>query len=141
MDLQNTTIGIVVARFNDNITTKLLHATQQTLIEKGVPKENITTTWVPGAFEIPLIAQKMAQAGKYQAIVSLGAIIRGETPHFDFVAQQAGNGIMQVALKTNIPVIFGILTTDSVEQAQKRVSRGKDYALGALEMIKILESM
>ena len=136
-------ILIIVARFNDMITRSLLAGATDALREAGLKDEQVKTVWVPGSFEIPVVAAKAARSGKYAAVICLGAVIRGETPHFDFVAGQAASGLMSIGLETGIPVIFGILTTDTIEQALARSgikggNKGRDSAQAALEMIKVL---
>lgn len=138
------TIGIVVGRFNDFITNKLLDGAINTLKQYGVNKKNVDIAWVPGAFEIPLIAQKMAQKSKYDAIITLGAVIRGDTPHFDYVCNEAAKGISTASLKTEKPVIFGILTTDTTEQALERSgikagNKGAEAAVAAIEMANLIK--
>ena len=139
-------IGIVVSRFNEFISSKLLAGALDALQRHGVADENITIAWVPGAFEVPLITKKMAQSGKYDAVIALGCIIRGATPHFDYVANEAAKGIGHVMLDTGVPVLFGILTTENIEQAIERAgtkagNKGADAAMGALEMINLLEQI
>ncbi len=136
-------ILIVVARFNDMITRSLLVGATDCLRDSGVKDSHVVVVWVPGSFEIPVVAAKAARSGKYSAVICLGAVIRGETPHFDFVAGQAASGVMNIALETGIPVIFGVLTTDTIEQALARSgikggNKGRDSAQAALEMIKVL---
>lgn len=136
-------ILIVVARFNDMITRSLLVGATDCLRDSGVKDSHVMVVWVPGSFEIPVVAAKAARSGKYSAVICLGAVIRGETPHFDFVAGQAASGVMNIALETGIPVIFGVLTTDTIEQALARSgikggNKGRDSAQAALEMIKVL---
>ena len=136
-------ILIVVARFNDMITRSLLVGATDCLRDSGVKDSHVAVVWVPGSFEIPVVAAKAARSGKYSAVICLGAVIRGETPHFDFVAGQAASGVMNIALETGIPVIFGVLTTDTIEQALARSgikggNKGRDSAQAALEMIKVL---
>jgi 6,7-dimethyl-8-ribityllumazine synthase len=136
-------ILIIVARFNDMITRSLLAGATDALREAGLKDEQVKTVWVPGSFEVPVVAAKAARSGKYAAVICLGAVIRGETPHFDFVAGQAASGLMSIGLETGIPVIFGILTTDTIEQALARSgikggNKGRDSAQAALEMIKVL---
>jgi 6,7-dimethyl-8-ribityllumazine synthase len=136
-------ILIIVSRFNDMITRSLLAGASDALTESGLKGDQVKTIWVPGSFEIPVVAAKAARSGKYSAVICLGAVIRGETPHFDFVAGQAASGLMNIGLETGIPVIFGILTTDTIEQALARSgikggNKGRDSALAALEMIKVL---
>jgi 6,7-dimethyl-8-ribityllumazine synthase len=138
--------GIVVGRFNALITESLLAACRDTLSRHGVPADSIDVVWVPGSFEIPLLAQKMAAGKKYVAVICLGCVIRGETAHFDHVAGQAAAGVMQASLSTGVPVIFGILTTDTVEQAMNRAglkagNKGADAALAAIEMANLLGRM
>jgi 6,7-dimethyl-8-ribityllumazine synthase len=137
-------IGIVAARFNDFITGKLLEGAVDAFVRHGGDKENLTVAYVPGAFEIPLAAKKMAQSGKYDAVLCLGAVIRGATPHFDMVANEATKGVAHVGLETGVPVIFGILTTDSIEQAVERAgtksgNKGFDTMNTAIEMVNLLK--
>ena len=113
-------IGIVAARFNEFITSKLLSGAVDGLTRHDVKEEQIDVAWVPGAFEIPLIAQKMAQSGKYDAVICLGAVIRGATTHYDYVCAEVSKGIAQISLQTGVPVMFGVLTTDTIEQAIER---------------------
>ena len=138
--------GIVASRFNEFITTKLIGGALDTLTRHGVADENITLAWVPGAFEIPLTAKAMAASGNYDAVIALGCVIRGATPHFDYVAAEAAKGVGQVALQTGVPVIFGVLTTDSIEQAIERAgtksgNKGSDAAMAAMEMTSLLEKL
>jgi len=138
--------GIVVARFNEFITSKLLAGALDVLSRHGVPDDAVTVAWVPGAFEIPLIAKKMAQSGRSDAIIALGCVIRGATPHFEYVAAEAAKGVGMVMLETGVPVMFGILTTDSIEQAVERAgtkagNKGADAAMGALEMVSLLDAL
>ena len=113
-------IGIVIARFNESVTSRLLQGARSALAEHGVRDEDVTVAWVPGSLEIPLIAKKMGQSGRYDAVVGLGAVIRGETDHYQYVAGEAAKGIASAGLQTSVPVIFGVLTTDTVEQAMER---------------------
>jgi len=134
--------GIVVARFNDFVTTILLEGAQKTLIEKGVSPDDIVVAWVPGSFEIPFAAKKLATSKKCDAVICLGALIRGETSHFDLIAHAASSGIEQVSRETGIPVIFGVLTTDNVEEAMARVGgnsghKGEEAANAAIEMAQL----
>ncbi len=136
--------GIVASRFNEFITRKLLDGALDVLRRHEVPDDQISVAWSPGSFEIPLIAQKMAESGKYHAVIALGAVIRGATPHFDYVAAEAAKGVAQAMLSTGVPVIFGILTTDSIEQAIERAgtkagNKGGDAALAAIEMANLME--
>lgn len=139
-------IGIVVSRFNEFITSKLLGGALDALTRHGVKEEDVTVAWAPGAFEVPLVAKHMAQSGKFNAVLALGCVIRGATPHFDYVAAEAAKGIGHVMLDTGVPVMFGILTTDSIEQAIERAgtksgNKGSDAAMGALEMANLLEQL
>lgn len=139
-------IGIVAARFNDFITSKLIEGAHDSFVRHGGKTENLDLVRVPGAFEIPLAAQKMAESGKYDAIVCLGAVIRGATPHFDMVANEAAKGIAQASLKSGVPVIFGVLTTDSIEQAVERAgtksgNKGFDAMTSAVEMVNLIKSL
>ena len=136
-------IGIVAARFNEFITSKLLSGAVDGLTRHDVKEEQIDVAWVPGAFEIPLIAQKMAQSGKYDAVICLGAVIRGATTHYDYVCAEVSKGIAQISMQTGVPVMFGVLTTDTIEQAIERAgskagNKGFDCAAGAIEMINLL---
>ena len=138
--------GLVVSRFNEMISKKLLDGALDALRRQGVKEEDIEIAWVPGSYETPVVALKMAEAKKYEAIICLGAILRGATPHFDYVATVATKGIAKVALKTGIPVINGIITADSLEQAieragTKRGNKGFDAALSAIEMANLIRKM
>ncbi|NLZ17666.1 MAG: 6,7-dimethyl-8-ribityllumazine synthase [Desulfobulbaceae bacterium] len=139
-------IGIVVARFNSFIAEKLLEGAIDSLVRSGVRSEDIVVARVPGAFEIPLVTQKMARAGKYDAVLCLGAVIRGATPHFDYVAGEVAKGTAQVMLDTGVPILFGVLTTDTIEQAIERAgtkagNKGSDVAVAALEMANLLDEL
>ena len=139
-------VGIVCARFNEFIVSKLLGGAIDGLTRHGVSKEDIAVSWVPGAFEIPLIAKRMAKSGKYDTIICLGAVIRGATSHYDLVCNEATKGIAQVSLETGIPVIFGINTTETIEQAIERAgtkvgNKGYDAALTAIEMVNLLRGL
>jgi 6,7-dimethyl-8-ribityllumazine synthase len=145
-DARGHKYGIVVARFNRPITELLLEGAIDALTRHGVEKADIAVSWVPGAFEIPLIAQKMAESKKYDGIISIGAVIRGETAHFDFVAAQSAAGVMQSNLSSGIPVIYAILTTENKEQAEvragtKSVNLGFSYALSAIEMVNLIKNI
>lgn len=136
-------IGIVVSRFNSFIAEKLVEGALDTLIRSGVADDDIEVARVPGAYEIPLLAQKMVKSDRFDAVICLGVIIRGATPHFDFVANEAAKGIAQVSLDSGVPVMFGVLTTDNIEQAIERAgskggNKGSDCAVAALEMINLL---
>ena len=142
LSAQGQKIGIVAARFNEFITSKLLGGAEDSFIRHGGDPDDIEVAWVPGAFEIPLITKKMADSGRYDAVVCLGAVIRGATPHFDMVANEATKGIAKVGLDSNIPVIFGVLTTDSIEQAVERAgtkagNKGFDAMTTAIEMVNL----
>lgn len=137
-------LGIVVARFNEFIGSKLLDGAIDAAVRHGVLKDDITVAWVPGAFEIPLAAKKMVKSGVYDAVVCLGAVIRGNTPHFDYVAAEVSKGIAHVSLEAEKPVIFGVLTTDSIEQAIERAgtksgNKGAEAVNTAIEMVNLLE--
>ena len=139
-------IGIVAARFNEFITSKLLGGAVDAFVRHGGEDGKIDVAWVPGAFEVPLVAKKMAESGKYDAVVCLGAVIRGATPHFDMVANEATKGIANVSLQTEVPVIFGILTTDSIEQAVERAgtkagNKGFGAMTTAIEMVNLLKTI
>jgi 6,7-dimethyl-8-ribityllumazine synthase len=139
-------VGIVVARFNELITRNLLDGARDALRRGGVADDDVTVAWVPGSFEIPLVAKTMACSGRYDAVVCLGAVIRGATAHFDHVAGQAASGVARAGLDTGVPVIFGILTTDTIDQALERVgakgtNRGADAAFAALEMASLLRQL
>jgi len=139
---QGKKYGIVVGRFNEFISSKLLSGAIDTLKRHGAKEEEISVAWVPGAFEIPLIAQKMAESGKFDAVITLGAVIRGSTPHFDYVCSEVSKGVAAVSLKTGIPAIFGVLTTDSIEQAIERAgtkagNKGSEAAVTAIEMVNL----
>ena len=139
-------VGIVVARFNEFITSKLLGGAIDGLKRENVKEEDIDVAWVPGAFEIPLIAKKMAESKKYDAVICLGAVIRGSTTHYDYVCNEVSKGIASVSLEAQIPVLFGVLTTENIEQAVERSgskagNKGYDCALAALEMINVINQM
>jgi len=139
---QGLKVGIVVGRFNEFISSKLLSGALDALKRHGVEDEDIATAWVPGAFEIPLIAQKMAESKQYDAVITLGAVIRGGTPHFEYVCSEVTKGVAAITLKTGLPVIFGVLTVDSIEQAIERAgtkagNKGWDAATVAIEMANL----
>jgi 6,7-dimethyl-8-ribityllumazine synthase len=138
--------AIVAARFNALVTESLLAGCRDALARHGVPNDRVDVAWVPGSFEIPLVAEKLASSGGYVAVICLGCVIRGETAHFDHVAGQAAAGVMHAALAASVPVIFGILTTDSVEQALNRAglkggNKGADAAMAAIEMVNLLSRL
>ena len=137
---------IVVSRFNEFISGKLLEGAIDTLIQHGVKDSDISVVWVPGSFEIPMTAQRIAGSGKYDAVICLGVIIRGETPHFDFIASEAAKGIAQISMTSDCPVTFGVLTTDSIEQAIERAgtksgNKGADAAMAMLEMADLFSQI
>ncbi len=134
---EGRTVGIVIARFNGEITNRLLASALDALAEQGVPQEAVTVMPVPGAFELPLAAMAMAKTRRYSCIVALGAVIRGETPHFDYVAGEAASGLQLAALETGVPVAFGLLTTDTTAQAEARVDKGAEAVRTALEMADV----
>ena len=141
-----TRVGIVAARFNEFIVSKLIGGAHDGLVRHGVSEENIDLAWVPGAFEIPLIASKMAKSGKYDAVICLGAVIRGATSHYDYVCSEVSKGIASVSLTSDIPVMFGVLTTDNIEQAIERAgtkagNKGYDCALSAIEMVNLIKEL
>ena len=139
-------VGIVAARFNEFITSKLLGGALDGLSRHGVEGDDIDLAWVPGAFEIPLIASKMAKSGKYDAVICLGAVIRASTSHYDYVCAEVSKGIATVSLNSDVPVMFGVLTTDTIEQAIERAgtkagNKGYDCALGAVEMVNLIRAI
>lgn len=143
---ENIKIGIVAARFNEFITSKLLSGAIDGLERHNVAKNDIDVAWVPGAFEIPLIAKKMAESGKYDAVICLGAVIRGATSHYDYVCNEVSKGIASVSLSAGIPVMFGVVTTENIEQAIERAgtkagNKGYDCALGAIEMVNLIREI
>ena len=139
-------VGIVASRFNEFIVGKLVAGAEDGLVRHGVADDDISVAWVPGAFEIPVIAKKMAHSGKYDAIICVGAVIRGQTSHYDYVCAEVSKGIAQISLEAGIPVMFGILTTDTIEQAIERAgskagNKGYDCALGAIEMVNLMKQL
>lgn len=146
LDATGKRFAIIAARFNEFITQPLLHGAVDTLERHGASTDQITVVWVPGSFEIPLMAHRLAKSQNYDAIICLGAVIRGATAHFDFVASESAKGIASVALSTGVPVVFGILTTDSIEQAIERAgtklgNKGAESATNAIEMVSLLSSL
>lgn len=138
--------GIVISRFNEFIGSKLLSGAIDALERHGVDESNIEIAWVPGAFEIPLVAKKMAKTGRYDSVICLGAVIRGSTPHFDIVANEVSKGIAHIGLETEVPIIFGVLTTDSIEQAIERAgtkagNKGFEAGVTAIEMANLLKEI
>jgi len=139
-------VGIVASRFNELIVSKLVGGALDALVRHGAEAEAVTLAWVPGAYEIPLAARRMARSGRYDAVICLGAVIRGNTPHFDFVASEVSKGVAAVSLETDLPVVFGVLTTDTVEQALDRAgvkagNKGFDAAVTAIEMVNLFKAM
>lgn len=139
-------VGIVASRFNEIIVNKLLGGAVDGLVRHGVEEDNITAAWVPGAFEIPVAAQRMAKSGKYDAVICVGAVIRGDTSHYDYVCNEVSKGIAHVSLETGIPVLFGVITTENIEQAIARAgskagNKGYDCALSAIEMVNLIGQM
>ena len=139
-------VGIVASRFNELIVSKLVGGALDALVRHGAEAEAVTLAWVPGAYEIPLAARRMARSGRYDAVICLGAVIRGNTPHFDFVASEVSKGVAAVSLETDLPVVFGVLTTDTVEQALDRAgvkagNEGFDAAVTAIEMVNLFKAM
>ena len=139
-------VGIVASRFNEIIVNKLVGGAVDGLRRHGVEEENISTAWVPGAFEIPLIAQKMAASGKYDAVIAVGAVIRGSTSHYDYVCNEVSKGVAQASLSTGVPVLFGVITTENIEQAIERAgskagNKGYDCALAAIEMVNLVDQI
>ena len=139
-------IGIVVSRFNEFITSKLLSGAEDTLRRHGANEDDITVAWVPGAFEIPLIAKKMAKSGKYDGIIALGAVIRGATSHYDYVCNEVSKGIALVNMETEVPTAFGVVTTENIEQAVERAgtkagNKGSDAAMAVIEMVKLAKQL
>ncbi len=138
--------GIVVSRFNDFISKRLLEGAVDTLIRHGAKENEIEAVWTPGAFEIPMVANKLVKSKKYDAVICLGAVIKGSTPHFEYVANEAAKGIAKISLDTGVPVIFGIITAETLEQAIERAgtkdgNKGRDAALSAIEMANLLENI
>ncbi len=143
---QNIRVGIVAARFNEFIVNKLVGGAMDALLRHDVREEDIDLAWVPGAFEIPLIAKKMAESGKYDAVICLGAVIRGATSHYDLVCNEAAKGIAHVSLDSGVPVLFGVVTTENIEQAIERAgskagNKGYDSAMAAIEMVNLVRAI
>ena len=146
MVAEGVKIGIVVARFNEFITSKLLGGAMDGLVRHGMNEDDVDVAWVPGAFEIPLIAKKMAKSGKYDAVIALGAVIRGSTSHYDYVCNEVSKGVAAASMESGVPVMFGIVTTENIEQAIERAgtkagNKGYDCALGAIEMVNLIRTM
>lgn len=143
---QGLKVAIVAARFNEFITSKLIAGANDMLVRHDVKEEDITLAWVPGAFEIPLIAKRLAETKKFDAIITLGAVIKGSTPHFDYVCAEVSKGVANVGLNSDTPIIFGVLTTNSIQEAIERAgtkagNKGADAALGALEMANLIRNI
>ena len=139
-------IAIVVSRFNDFVTGRLLGAAQETLREQGIPDDAVEVLWVPGAFEVPIAAQRVAETGRIAAVVCLGCLIKGETPHFDYISSACAHGITAAAAATGVPMAFGVLTTNSLEQALERAvpgdaNKGREAALAAVEMARLFSTL
>ncbi len=146
LDAKGLKFGIVIARFNEFISGKLLSGCLDGLKRHGTEEKNIEVVWSPGSFEIPLLAKKMAKSGKYDAVICLGAVIRGATPHFEYVSAEVSKGVASVGLESEVPVIFGVLTTDNIEQAIERSgtkggNKGFDAALAAIEMVNLMKEI
>ncbi|MFH1368139.1 MAG: 6,7-dimethyl-8-ribityllumazine synthase [Elusimicrobiota bacterium] len=142
MDATGKKFGIVVSRFNEFITGKLLGGAIDSLVRHNADEKNISVAWVPGSFEIPVVAQKMSESKKFDAVICLGCVIRGDTPHFDYIAAEVSKGVAHVGMKSGIPVIFGVLTTDSIEQSIERAgtksgNKGAEAAESAIEMVNL----
>lgn len=143
---KNMKVGIVCARFNEFIVSKLLGGSLDALKRHDVSEENIDVAWVPGAYEIPLIAKKMAESKKYDAVITLGAVIRGATPHFDYVCSEVSKGVASVSMETGLPVIFGVITVNNIEEAIERAgtkagNKGFDAGVAAIEMVNLMKSL
>jgi len=146
MNAEGKKVGIIAARFNEFITSKLMDGAVDTLVRHGIREEDIEVIWVPGAFEIPAVARKVARKKKHQGLICLGCVIRGDTPHFDYIAAEASKGIASVGFESEMPVVFGVLTTDTIEQAIERAgtksgNKGADAALAAIEMMSLYEQL
>lgn len=138
--------GVIASRFNDFITSRLLEGCIDTLLRHGAKESDVEVVWVPGAFEIPVLAQRMAKSKKYDAVVCLGTVIRGSTPHFDYIASETAKGIAHVCMSTGVPTIFGIITADGIDQAIERAgtkegNKGRDAALSAIEMANLIDEI
>ncbi len=146
LSAQGKKFALVVSRFNEFISNKLLEGALDCLTRHHCEQDHITTVWTPGSFEIPLVAKKLAKSGKYDAVICLGAVIRGATPHFDYVAAEVSKGVAQSALETEVPIIFGVITSDTIEQAIERAgtkagNKGWDAALAAIEMADLMTKL
>jgi 6,7-dimethyl-8-ribityllumazine synthase len=146
LDARPHRFALVVSRWNDFITTRLLEGATDALVRHGAEEDRIETVWVPGSWEIPLVAKRLAQSGRYAAVVALGCLIRGQTPHFEYIAAEITKGLAQISLETGVPVSFGVITADSLEQAIERAgtkagNKGADAALAAIEMANLLAQL
>jgi 6,7-dimethyl-8-ribityllumazine synthase len=146
LNAKDLKFGIIVGRFNEFISSKLLSGAMDALKRHDADEKNIEMLWAPGSYEIPLLAKKMAKTGKYDAVICLGAVIRGSTPHFEYVASEVAKGVAQAGLETEVPIIFGVLTTDSIEQAIERAgtksgNKGFDAAMAAIEMGNLMKKL
>lgn len=146
LDASGMRVALAVSRFNDKITRELLDGACRALAERGLGADDLTVAWVPGAFELPLVAKRLADSGRFDAVVCLGAVVRGDTPHFEYVAGGAASGIMEASLETGVPIVFGVLTTDTVEQAEARAggavgNKGVESARTAIEMVELLRRL
>ena len=146
LDARGKTFGVTISRFNEFITQKLLDGALDCLRRHGAEEDKITIAWVPGSFEIPYAAHRMAKSGKFDAVISLGTVIKGQTPHFDYIANEVAKGVARISLETGVPTIFGVITADTLEQAIERAgtkagNKGWDAALSAIEMVKLFEQM
>ena len=146
MDAKGKRVALVVSRFNDLVTSRLTDGALDTLLRHGAEESELTLAWVPGAFEIPLAAGKLAKTKSYDAVICLGTVIRGSTPHFDYIAAEVSKGVAKVSQETGLPVIFGVITADTIEQAVERAgtkdgNKGRDAAMSAIEMVNLFESI
>ena len=146
MNATGKKVGIVVSRFNEFITGKLIDGAVDTLVRHGVEEKNVEITWVPGAFEIPAVTRRLAKKKKHDALICLGCVIRGDTPHFDYIAAEASKGIASVGFESDMPVVFGVLTTDTIEQAIERAgskagNKGSDAAMAAIELMSLYQQI
>ena len=146
LDAKGKTFGITISRFNEFITQKLLDGALDCLRRHGAEEEKITIAWVPGSFEIPYAAHRMAKSGKFDAVISLGTVIKGQTPHFDYIANEVAKGVARISMEIGVPTIFGVITADTLEQAIERAgtkagNKGWDAALSAIEMAKLFEQV
>ena len=143
---KNLKFAVLVSRFNDFITSRLLAGAKDTLLRHGAKEDDITVVYVPGSFEIPLVAKKLAESGEYAAVICVGAVIRGATPHFDYVASEVAKGVAHVALTTGVPTVFGVITSDTIEQAVERAgskagNKGSEAALAAIELANVVSQL